>query len=285
MKCTNCGEETADFMCSCVVCGYNLGYPNVRAALLNAEVNALKDRVEKVENDINLKKCDSILKDFRDTVAHSSAVINCSLDKINEFASSDNNLYQTFYQAVGSESRLPENNVWDEARNVADSLLFPFYKEHIHFASLSINQRGVTYYGECCMVLKDLSIQERATVFEENSTQFIENNNIRVGGHIPYGYRASWKERELLAVAKLGKRLTSKTNKKEFSEILASSNKKESFDFIEVHIYGPISRRAIKYLSYHESKLTPHRKRKSDKVLFKAISRKLKDIGVNTEIF
>ncbi len=280
MKCTNCGEEAPDFMCSCVVCGYNLGYPNVRAALLNMEVDALKYRVEKVENDINLKKCDSILKDFRDTVAHSSAVINCSLGRIYELASSDNNLYTTFYQAVGSESRLPENNGWDKARNVADSLLFPFYKEHIRFGSLSINQRGITYYGECCMVLKDKCIQDRATVFEENAVQFIKNNNIKVGDTIPYGYRASWKERELLAVAKLGKRLTPETNKKEFPEILASSNKKESADFIEVHIYGPISRHAIEHVSYHESKI-----RKEDKALFKAISRKLKDIGVNTEIF
>jgi len=49
MKCLNCHEEIPDHVRSCVVCGTDAGYPNVRAALRNEEVSALKLRVKEAE--------------------------------------------------------------------------------------------------------------------------------------------------------------------------------------------------------------------------------------------
>lgn len=109
MKCPNCCEEVPEHLRSCVVCGADAGYPNVRAAVRNEEVNALKLRVKEAEENVASQGCGSILENLREVVAHSSAVVCCSLGKIKELVSSDNQLYQTYYQAIGSEARLPED--------------------------------------------------------------------------------------------------------------------------------------------------------------------------------
>jgi hypothetical protein len=83
--------------------------------------------------------------------------------------------------------------------------------------------------------------------------------------------------RSSLAVAKLGKRLTPTTAETEYPKLLATSDTTDP-DFIEVHIYGPIHRRAIEHLSGLEPR------EKADKVLLKSVCRKLTEIGATMEI-
>ncbi len=278
MKCTNCKEEVPMHVRSCVVCGADVGFPNVRAASTVEESSALQLRFDESKKHADSHGCSEILDSFRTAVANSSAVVCSSLSKVHELLSSDNLLYQTFYQVIGSEGRLPENNEWDKIRESIDSLLFPHYHEHIRFGSLSIDRKGLPGYGGYCMALKDVAIKDRATVFEENSILFIKKRRIVPGDELPYGYRATWERKDLLAAAKLGKRLTSVTKVEEFSHILVSSSAKDA-DFIEVHIYGPIHRRSIEYLSGREPR------ERADKVLLKSVLQKLKDIGVSAEIY
>ncbi len=276
MKCPNCQEEVPEHVRACVVCGNDVGYPNVRAALRTEEVEALELRINETEEYVDSRGCKSILENFRDVVAHSAAVVCCPLGKLSELVSSDNQLHQTFYQAIGSEARLPEGNEWDKIRESVDSLLFPHYHEHICFGSISIDRTGISGYGYS-MVLKEMVIKDRSTVFEENTTLFVKRHRIVAGDPIPLGYRAPWMKRDLLAIAKLGMRLTPQTTKADFSNLLASSDDRDA-DCIEVHIYGPIHRRAIEHLSGHK----PHRR--ADNVVLKSVIKKLKDIGATVEI-
>jgi hypothetical protein len=65
---------------------------------------------------------------------------------------------------------------------------------------------------------------------------------------IPLGHRANWKERARLAVAKHGGRLTGGMRDREFAPLLLSPGppgKPEEDEFVEVHIYGPITRRTL----------------------------------------
>jgi hypothetical protein len=276
MKCPNCQEEIPDHLRSCVVCGTDAGYPNVRAALRSEEVSALEHRVKEAEEDAALRGCKGGLEKLHNSVAQSSVVISSSLGKINELLSSDVQLYSTFYKAVGGESRLPEDNEWDKIRQAIDSLLFPYYAENIRFGSLSIDRTGISGYGNYFMVIKELAIRDRATVFEENSIMFIKKNRIVAGDPLPLGYRATWAKRGSLAVAKLGKRLTPMTTEAEFPKLLASSDATDP-DFIEVHIYGPIHRRAISHF------FGPEPRQKADRVLLKSVFRKLTEIGATME--
>ena len=189
MKCQNCHEEIPDHLRYCVVCGADAGYPNVRAALRNEEVSALELRVKDTQEDASLRGCNSVLEKFRGSAAKSSVLISCSLGKISELLSSDNQLFATFYKAVGGETRLPEDNEWDRIRQAVDSLLFPYYAEHIRFGSLSIDLTGIPSYGNYSIALKELAIRDRATVFEENSITFIKKRRIVAGDPLPLGYR------------------------------------------------------------------------------------------------
>lgn len=277
MKCLNCLEEVPEHVRSCVVCGRDVGYPNVRAADRTEEVKALELRINEAEENADSLGYKSILENFRDAVAQSAAVVCCPLGKLSELVSSDNKLYQTFYQAVGSEARLPEDNEWDKIREPVDSLLFPHYHADIRCGSLTIDRTGISGYGGYGMVLKEAAIKDRATVFEENAILFVKRHRIVPGDPIPKGYRAPWMKRGLLAIAKLGKRLTPKTTKTEFAKLLSSSDNRDA-DCIEVHIHGPLHRRAIEHLSGNEPR------RREDRVVLKSVIKKLKDIGATVGI-
>jgi hypothetical protein len=93
--------------------------------------------------------------------------------------------------------------VIDRERLLADDLLFPGYKQEIRFGALSLDGLGVTDYGSCSIVLKNLAISDRATVFEENSLDFCRSRKLGVGSPVPPGYRSVWDERDLLGCAKL----------------------------------------------------------------------------------
>ena len=93
------------------------------------------------------------------------------------------------------------------------------------------------------------------------------------GSAVPPGYRAVWDSRERLAAAKIAPRILSSTKKEEFPALLLDGD-----DFIEVHIFGPIHRRAIE-------KLTGKRPRqRTDRVLLKSIKRKVEEVGAEVEV-
>lgn len=278
MECPNpeCRATLPDHVRHCVVCGADAKVPNVRAAGKEEEVRALQLRVADAQTDALTHGYDAILKDFGDAVSGSVAVICRALGKVSELLSSDSQLFGTFYQGISSDTRLPEDNEWDRIRQAVDSLLFPFYYQELRFAALSIDGSGVTGYGEYCVVLNDVAIKERASIFEENTIVFVKRHRIVAGDRIPVGYKATWENRGLLAVAKLSSRLSPTTAPADYQSILINSGATDS-DFIEVNIYGPIHRRAVKRVSGPE----PHRK--ADKVIFRSMLRKLKEIGATWE--
>lgn len=279
MECPNpnCREEVPPHLRHCAVCGADAKVPNVRAATEAAEVSALDRRVQAVQGDAILNGSAMVLADFRQALENSSAVVCRSLSKVNELVSSDNQLFATFYQNVRSNAALPEDNEWDRIRQSVDSLLFPFYFEDLRFGALSIDGTGVTGYGPYCVRLKDVAIRDRASVFEENTIVFIKKHRIVAGDSLPLGYRAPWTNRAALAIAKLGRQLTPSTVRAEYQSILMGSGSRDG-DFIEVHIFGPIHRRAIEHLSGSVPV------RKSDKVILDSVKVKLKELGATCTI-
>lgn len=255
------------------MCGADAKVPNVRGAEAQEEVDALDERLGRAEQDATARKCLPILNDFRNAVSKSQAVICRPLGIVSELVSSDNSLFGTFYQAINRDARLPEDNEWDRIRQAVDSLLFPYYFEHIRFGALSIDGTGVTSYGEYSVILKDMAIRDRATVFEENTAMFVKHHQIVPGNQLPIGYKAVWSGRDKLAGAKLHSFLHPGIKAAEYQSILINLSNADP-DFIEVHIYGPLHRKAI------ASVAGPEPRRKADKVVYRSMLRKLKDIGV-----
>lgn len=93
-------------------------------------------------------------------------------------------------------------------------------------------------------------IAHRSTVFEENSIIFMHRRNIRITEELPVGYLTSWPKRGQLAVTKQAATLNSGMTVSDFPTLLAAEGANPEDDrFVEVHIYGPISIRAVAEVS------------------------------------
>jgi hypothetical protein len=266
-----CREEVPDYQRNCVVCGTDAGYPNVREANHLDEIEAVEKRFQAAVRDCKTRDCHGVMEQFHLALRESEAVLCRPLPKLLALIESDNELYATFYQLVNAETRMPEKNVYDTARTAVDSTLFPNYHQHIRFAALTLDGKGPTYYGGCSVLLKEIAIRDRASVFEENSFEFFQKTKITIGTRVPTGYRTSWANRDRLAISKLGNRLDKDTGSTNFPNILILNSKKTP-DFVEVHIYGPIHRRAIKAVAIKQPTKNP------DRILLASLKQKLAEI-------
>jgi hypothetical protein len=278
--CSSCKRPVPDHVRSCPFCQGDVGFPNVRAANSSQEKAALLERLKTARVSTRARNCEQVLNEFGDAVKESKAIICRRLSVIQRLMSSDNELYTTFYRQVGSEVRLPENNIWDRGRSAVDATLFPHYYPEIVFGALSLDNRCPSKYGAYVMVLREQMIQQRATVFEENSFVFCQSKHkIVTGDPVPSGYRTIWQERDQLAMAKLHSKLDAGTRANEFPRILFTPGKDESDqDFIEVHIYGPIHRAAV------ETVAGPEPRAHADKAILRSLKKKLTEVGAKLEI-
>jgi hypothetical protein len=185
-----------------------------------------------------------VLRQFESQLHRSVAVIARSIGEVQRLVTSDNEIYATYYGLIRGEVQIPKGNEWDILRRWADTLLFLGYENHIRFAALSLDGRGLSKWGECFMVLRAEMIAHRASLLEENSVLWMKRHvpNYQVV-NLPGGYRATWEDRSKLAVAKLARRLRSETADPTFAAILIEGQERQDADFVEVHIWGPITRR------------------------------------------
>jgi len=280
MDCARCGEKVAAHLPACQVCGAHAGYPNVRAAQMPQELLGLDLRYDDAKAAAAATGCESVLNDFEAALGQSFAVLVRSLDQVLTLAKSDNALMATFALMVAGGARLPEDNEFDRARQAVDALMFPSYHPEIRFASLSLDGRGAgANYGAYTMVLREAHIELRASAFEENSFEFCRRHGQQVTQPIPRGYRADWPGRRRLAVAKLAGRIKPDVTEDDFPAILVEEDPvSNGVEFVEIHIYGPISRRNI------EKVIGPQPVRKDDRVLVSSLQRLLKEVGAGLEL-
>lgn len=262
---------------SCPACRQGLPPPNVRAATDDEEVESLQERLERAEIETSARHCKHILDDFGDQASVSQAVICRPLGHIKEIVSS-NALYSTYYAQLRANTRLPADSFYDNRRGTVDSMFFPNYHEHIVFAALSLNHRGLSAYGPHSLELKDQMISHRATVFESNTVTFVRAHKLEATSPIPLGYRASWENRGKLAKAKLHAKLDAQTTKLDYPEILIDNEgETDSPDFIEVHIYQGFSRRAINRVTFAKKTKRP------DNIIINSIKKKLNELSIPCE--
>jgi hypothetical protein len=272
MECQKCQAQIPAHVRLCVVCGVDVGCPNVRAAQDAEEVSALRERVRIQQEYAANRHLSEVLESFRLATSDARAVMCKPLGLVSHLVSSDNLMFATFYEDVAASARIPEDNDWDRSRQPADAMLFAYYFQHLGFALLSLDGSGADGYGGVCMTLRDVAIRDRATTFEENSILFVKRHSLHPGDPVPKGFRATWSARGDHAVAKLGHLVEEGMTFARFTELLRSGNSRDA-DFIEVNIYGPIHRRAI------ERAITSNPTNREDRLLWKSIQRKLLDVG------
>ena len=268
--CPRCKRDIRLWAVKCDACGKELGYRNIRAARRDDEVSALGDRYQTAEENATSAGCEKVFRDFEQAIRRSKAVVCCKLSEAKRVLLSDDQLFATFYQLVQGGLRLPNADM-DQLRSRADDVLFPYYKEKIHFAALSLNGQGAWSWGNCSLTLRSEFIEGRASVFEENSLSFWRKHLKTPDGALPPGYRACWDDRHRLVAAKLGARLKPTTQPAEYPKLLLSPPKTNlDEDFVEVHVYGPLARQTVERIVFRKPK------RRQDRAIVKELGRKLK---------
>jgi hypothetical protein len=234
----------------CVHCGFDLGFPNVRAARATDEQNALVARYDAQLDSIPDKRVrETVLRFQRCVERESSVVVNKTAQALAEMLSSERDLFVPYYKLVEIDRRVPNLDDWNRWRPLVDQILFPQYYEEIRFASLTLDDLGVISYGPFTIHLDEELISARSSVFECNSIVFVRDKFAVFNANLqlPPGFRSTWEDRGKLAVAKYGSELAEDTDDEEFPRILLRNDDNESKDeFLEVHIWGPITEPAIK---------------------------------------
>ena len=176
-------------------------------------------------------------------------------------------LYSNYQMAVRARLRQPALLSNDLRRNAVDGKLWGSFGEHIRYACLSLDGKGLSSYGDCFAVLKNLNIEHRASILERNSYEFVESAPSQPS---PLGFRSSWQNRHMVAVAKCANLVTSGTRQEDFPGILMETGSSRHDDeFIEVHIFGPFDFKAFESIGT-SGKVTDPR----DKLTLKIIEQK-----------
>ena len=244
ISCPECTNEIPQPAERCPHCGKPGYFWNVITASDVAERAALERRYQGAKADALSRTASGPLQDFETAITASKAVIARSESEVLRLATNTRQLYSTYYQLIEAGVRLPDGDEWDTLRELTDTVLFPHYKKDIRFGALSLDGVGPANYGPCSIVLRDDMISHRASVFEENSTLFMERRGIKISRNpnLPKGYRATWDQREKLSVAKLGEKIDSTTTSDKYSGILLKQGATaEDEEFVEVHIWGPMT--------------------------------------------
>ena len=163
--CGDCREPVPLEATCCPHCGRPSLFPNVRAAEAKDERAALAERYRIAVEAAAARGCGEVVREFENAARTSQAVIARPLPETERLASSDLQLYSTYYKLIEAGVRLPSGEKWDKLRQLADVSLFGLFNApQIRFAALSLEDAALASYGECCLVLREDRIAHRASL-------------------------------------------------------------------------------------------------------------------------
>lgn len=275
--CELCGTSPSARDRFCDVCLKDVGFPNVRAATKPEEVARLSSRLRMAKTSATRQGTEAELTRLQQLAVSSTAVFNRSLGSLHTWLFSDSPLFHSFVKQINL-GRRPQANIWDEQRISAENTVNPLYSDELVFAVLSPHGGGLAHYGPYTVALDEKLVAHRSTCFEMNPFYFNAKFNVVSGSPAPIGYRCTWSKRPDLAAAKLWEKVQVGMDDVALGDLLMEPRGGAAdCDFIEVHIYGPIHRRAIRRVSGPRPSSAP------DQVLWQHIRDTLQASGVVVE--
>lgn len=260
-RCINpdCREPVGYWEVNCRWCNQPLGFPNRRAA--ESERDELAKRYALARNDATQRNIEPLLNKLEILAEQSRPVINMPFAVGGNILRSDK--YRNYYQRIDSGERAPAT-----ARNHADRVkvgesLFPMYEEHIQYAALSPDGRGLVSYGPVAVRWEVVPsyLDRRISLLQEDSFIFYDQFKLGDrGATVPPGYRAIWDDRAKLVAAKFASRLTAATAEGSLAGLLmhAGATKKDD-DYVEIFIYDDVGleTRDVDLVTIQRAPMTP----------------------------
>lgn len=278
-RCGKCTAEVPLNRRECAICNTDAGFPNVRVARREREAEALTARYNNAMVSARARSVLPELLAFEAAVGASKAVMNRSLGALSNWLNGPTELFLTFHNQVKHLGRVPNETEWDQQREAAEAAVNPYCYQELSFAALTLDGQGMLYYGPYSVTLKSITIEDRASVFEQNPFYFNRVHHVVAGQSPPLGYRSPWAERGRLAVAKLQADIVPGCTSAQFPDILMAPRRSESdCDFVEVHIFGPVNRLGIDRI------VGPEPTNRADRLVWKQLARRAKEYGAVIEV-
>jgi hypothetical protein len=236
VACPDCGKPV-DYWRDRCRCGCFIGFPNRRQA--DADRPELMQRYDAARAEARTRGVEPLLGKLEALADQSLPVIAMS------FAACDDILrakkYRNYEWRTASEEQEPAGPSDHADRMKVGAPLYPMYQQHIHYAALSPDGRGLTSYGAVAMRWRVTPsyLGRRASLLEEDSYKFYDRHSLGGrGATVPAGYRAVWEDRARLAAAKLVARLTAAIGENALPGLLMQAGPTHvENEFIELAIY------------------------------------------------
>ena len=216
------------------------GALNVRECGSEAERKALKERLRKAELAVRSEKRVQPFNNFSDILAGKSGVVVAMPAGIARSLASDPRfVYQNLESLIGSGVRQAPLLEHDKHRKAVAGLLFGTYGDKLRYGVLSLDNSGLSTYGDVCCRLREVAVSDRTSFLESTPDTFANQHELKPGAPLPEGYRAVWDNRHLLALAKLAKRVAKGQSAADWQRLLCYSDGRDrtNDDFVEAHIF------------------------------------------------
>jgi len=246
--CSECGASLSAARRHCPTCRADAGAPNVRACRIDENLEALVARYEASRGQAIAAGCLMEFSDIEATIEKkSSVVISIPAMVARSLFDDPNFIYNNYERLVDANVRRPANSGNDRLRRAVGGQLFGSYADDIVYGALSLTEEGLPTYGDVHCRLRSVAIEKRTSFLEVNSYRFVSDHCIGPADTLPSGYRACWKHRHRLVLAKLASRLSKGQTESDWQAILIQSDgqNRENDDFVEAHIYESFDRNAI----------------------------------------
>lgn len=249
-RCTHCNCEYDTGSPQCTACGRPAPaggtYPNVDLA--DAERGQLNARYEQVMQQAQLAGLEDVVNTFQNEIlTRANLVTACGLEKISHLAERPGNVFPVYANLVAARIRFPGDDTNNTDRLVAEEATFPGFSRFISYAALSFDERGLSNYGNYFLFWRLDRIEHRTSLLEGNCLTFRRKNGIPLDSQdLPPGTRATWPERHKLAAVKCAGQLSADSKPEDYADILLiSATNSNDDDFIEAHIWGPLTSQSL----------------------------------------
>lgn len=276
IQCSKCKSEYYYTLERCPHCAYPGNYSNVLVAAGTNELDAVERRYDKAVSGAAKRGCAPQFAEFTAALEASHVVLARPFADVDRLASGANSVQATYYDLIDAGLLLPDGSLWEQLRKPADEVLFPSYREKIRFGALSTDGIGVINYGHFWMTMRLPFIEDRTSVFDQNSVTFVSEKKLKTASNALVGHRTPWSNRSKLAAAQLADRIGPATKKDDFASILIRQGATTADDrFIETHTWGSITVLTIESVRFQFDRV----RKVAPRSLLKNLSRSLTKYG------
>ena len=221
--------------------------------MVPAELSALKIRYQAAKKALAAKKLSAVGSQLEKAIKEQGkAIISTSFDFLWEWLILGTVAYESYRRQLINGARKRAAFANDVRRSSVDSYLFGSEPD-IVYAALSVNERGLSSYGNVTAVLRSKSIADRTVALEMNSFDFTTmaaSNGWSVEKPLPAGYLSSWNEKHKLGLIKNKGVMEKPLEHNILCDLVLHSEGNRATDrFIELYIFGRIIAAAVEKIT------------------------------------